>query len=139
MTNLTALPWFVKGCKYLSTLHQLTILHTRPTKYILMWTWKSFLNLTFCLHNLKLNTVMQNWKLTEIPEGKYVCLALLKNVPIQQHCWSVGRKIKVIWYNKGLQGDINSAVELWVWACQFLLVKVSFFQKTLCCLSDIQF
>ena len=46
--------------------------------YRLMWTWKSFLNLTFCLHILKLNTVMQNWKLTEIPEGKYVCLALLK-------------------------------------------------------------
>ena len=39
-------------------------------------------------------------------------------------------KTKVIWCNKRLQGDINSAVEFWVWVCQFLLVKVSFLLKT---------
>ena len=38
-------------------------------------------------------------------------------------------KTKVIWYNKRLQGDINSAVEFWVWACQFLLVKFIYSEK----------
>ena len=73
---------------------------------------------------------MQNWKLTEIPEGKYVGMfGSTKNVPIQQHCWSVGRKIKVIWYNKGLQGDINSVVEFWVLGMSIFVGKGKFFSE----------